>query len=251
MNTDIHALSGAYAVDALDDLERARFERHLAECEDCREEVAGLAETAALLAGTVEVAPPAHLKDRVMADIAMVRPLPPQISSQPTASTTSTHPTRSTRRLRFAPRMMAAAAAVVVLGAGAAAVFHPWTDQAGQQSVSLADQVLSAPDASRQTVALDGGAEATLYRSPSLKKAVLVTKAMPALPSDKVYELWLQTTQGVMVPAGLMKSAGNQKFVLEGDAAAAQAAGITVEPAGGSQVPTSDAIALFEFGDAT
>ena len=30
--TEIHALSGAYAVDALDDLERAAFERHLGEC---------------------------------------------------------------------------------------------------------------------------------------------------------------------------------------------------------------------------
>ena len=30
-SADIHALSGAYAVDAVDDLERARFERHLQE----------------------------------------------------------------------------------------------------------------------------------------------------------------------------------------------------------------------------
>ena len=46
MNTpesaDIHALSGAYAVDAVDDIERAEFERHLATCADCREEVAEL-----------------------------------------------------------------------------------------------------------------------------------------------------------------------------------------------------------------
>ena len=36
MTGDIHALSGAYAVDALDDIERAQFERHLAECPACR-----------------------------------------------------------------------------------------------------------------------------------------------------------------------------------------------------------------------
>ena len=50
MNTpepaDIHALSGAYAVDAVDDIERAEFERHLATCADCREEVAGFRSTA-------------------------------------------------------------------------------------------------------------------------------------------------------------------------------------------------------------
>ena len=39
MSGDIHALSGAYAVDAVDDLERAMFERHLAQCGTCRAEV--------------------------------------------------------------------------------------------------------------------------------------------------------------------------------------------------------------------
>jgi len=40
MNThdsaDIHALSGAYALDAVDDIERAEFERHLAACPPCQ-----------------------------------------------------------------------------------------------------------------------------------------------------------------------------------------------------------------------
>ena len=36
---DIHALSGAYAVDALDETERAEFERHLTGCPSCRDEV--------------------------------------------------------------------------------------------------------------------------------------------------------------------------------------------------------------------
>ena len=39
MNADIHGLSGAYAVDALDDVERAEFERHLAQCPECQAEV--------------------------------------------------------------------------------------------------------------------------------------------------------------------------------------------------------------------
>ncbi|MBU2075761.1 MAG: zf-HC2 domain-containing protein, partial [Actinobacteria bacterium] len=41
---DVHALSGAYAVDALDDIERAQFERHLVECAECRAEVDSLRE---------------------------------------------------------------------------------------------------------------------------------------------------------------------------------------------------------------
>jgi anti-sigma factor RsiW len=50
MTSDIHALSGAYAIDALDDIERAQFERHLAECAECRAEVDSLREAAGLLA---------------------------------------------------------------------------------------------------------------------------------------------------------------------------------------------------------
>ena len=49
MRPDVHALAGAYALDALPADEQQRFERHLASCEACAEEVRGLAETAALL----------------------------------------------------------------------------------------------------------------------------------------------------------------------------------------------------------
>ena len=54
MTSDIHALSGAYAIDALDDIERAQFERHLAECAECRDEVDSLREAAGLLVETAD-----------------------------------------------------------------------------------------------------------------------------------------------------------------------------------------------------
>ena len=73
---DVHALSGAYAVDALDDIERAQFERHLAECPACTAEVQSLRETAALLAETTAIAPSKELRARILADITTVRPLP-------------------------------------------------------------------------------------------------------------------------------------------------------------------------------
>ena len=64
MSGDIHALSGAYAVDAVDDFERAQFERHLTGCPDCRLEVASLREGAALLAEIVAQPAPDALRDR-------------------------------------------------------------------------------------------------------------------------------------------------------------------------------------------
>ena len=75
MSPDLHHLSGAYAVDALDDVERASFEEHLAVCADCRAEVAELSATAHSLASLTEVAPPPSLRASVLTGIAQVRPL--------------------------------------------------------------------------------------------------------------------------------------------------------------------------------
>src|SRR3954469_14451175 len=64
---EVHALIGAYALDALDDLERARFERHLAACVPCRDEVSGLRRTAVRLADAAAVPPPPRVREQVLA----------------------------------------------------------------------------------------------------------------------------------------------------------------------------------------
>ena len=237
MNSDIHALSGAYVIDALDDLERARFETHLADCADCREEVRTLSGAASLLGASASAEPPPGLRDRVLADIATVRPLPP------VGAPVVPPPAQVKRRRRWA-ELVAAAAAVVALGTGVA-VWQPWDDP----PVPVAEQVISAPDAAEQTIPAEGGGTVTLVRSASLGKAVVETRDLPSLPSGKVYELWLQDPAGQMVRAGEMPAAVTQTFVLDGDAAAAIGAGITVEPEGGSDQPTSEPIALFDFKD--
>jgi anti-sigma factor RsiW len=248
MNPDIHALSGAYAVDSLDDLERARFEAHLADCAACLEEVASLVEAAGLLGATAATEPPAGLRDRVLADIATVRPLPPVAPVGAPVATPAVTPAvpRHVVRRRRLPALLAAAAAIVVLGTGVT-VWHPWQDDTTHHGPSAADRVIQAADVSKQTVSMSGGVEMTLYRSASLGRAVLTTQNMPSPPSGKVYELWLQNPAGQMEPAGLMPVAANQKILLDGDAKVATAAGITVEPEGGSPAPTTDPIALFDF----
>ena len=235
--TEIHALSGAYAVDALDDIERAQFERHLAECAECRAEVASLRSTAALLAETSATAPPEGLRERVLADIGTVRPLPPAVGK----------PTAPRRRFRLAA-LAAAAAVIAVVGVGVA-VTQPWDDDTSQIQVSAVDRVLQAEDAESYTNTIDGS-EATLVRSPSLNQAVLVTKDMAPPPDGKVYELWLDHKQVGMVPAGLMAQGGEQQILLDGDPATAIGAGITVEPAGGSEEPTLPPVTLFAFEQA-
>ncbi len=164
--SEIHALTGAYAVDALDDIERAQFERHLAECASCSAEVLELRETAAVLAEDSMTQPPAALRDRVLSEIATVRPLPPRVS-QGVSSESSGESSRAvdhqaSRRTRWTS-LVAAAAAVVALGVGGTAVWNQVNDDAGQ-TISATDQVLAAEDAERATVELGEGATATLVQ---------------------------------------------------------------------------------------
>ena len=63
-----HTLAGAYAMDALDGLDQARFERHLARCQECSREVTGLREATARLAVAAAALPPAALKELLRAE---------------------------------------------------------------------------------------------------------------------------------------------------------------------------------------
>jgi len=228
--SDIHALVGAYAVDALDDIERAAFERHLAECPACQSEVAGLLEAAAMIGSAVAAEPPAGLRDRVLADIATVRPLPPPVE-RPTVSSITGGRTRFRRRA-----LVAAAAAVIALGAGAAVV-QPWDDNTSPQQLTASEQLLaSADDAETFTDEVDGGGEVTVVRSSAANQAVLVASGLPEPPEGSVYELWL-IHEGDMVPAGLI-SGGEHELPLKGDPATALGFGITIEADGGS--PTGE-----------
>jgi anti-sigma factor RsiW len=54
---DVHGLTGAYALDALDTGERRVFEEHLAACPSCTVEVEQLREAIARLGAAQEVTP--------------------------------------------------------------------------------------------------------------------------------------------------------------------------------------------------
>ena len=234
--TDVHALSGAYAVDALDDLERAKFERHLSECADCQAEVASLREASAHLADTVAATPPPSLRDSVLAGITTVRPLPPPVPEGT--------PGRAGRRFRF---LVAAAAAVVAIGGGVAIV-QPWDDDSSPH-LSATERVLRAADAESWTKEFPDGSRATVTRSTSLKQAVLETEDLSPAPAGLVYELWLR--QGdELVPAGFVPDSPDNQVLLSGDAATAEGAGITIEPDGGSPEPSDRVVHLFDFESA-
>ncbi|HEY3462938.1 MAG TPA: anti-sigma factor [Gaiellaceae bacterium] len=64
---DLHDLTAAYALDALDPDEAEAYEKHLGQCEECREQLAELNGAAANLAfGPAAPAPPARLRAAIL-----------------------------------------------------------------------------------------------------------------------------------------------------------------------------------------
>lgn len=263
MNPDTHSLAGAYAVDAVIDEERSSFEIHLDLCADCRAEVAELCAAAATLAVDVELTPPPALRASVLSVISQTRQLSPiesveQVQSagdpvqptQPAPVSTPATPTSAPvdelaarRRFRVQPWLAAAAAAAVLTVGGL--VWQPWDDSA--PPLTATEQVLRSSDAQRLEQPM-GASEIAIVRSPSHKRAVFVADAMPTPPPGKAYQLWLDLPRQGMVSAGLIPtSSASVTVLLDGDASAATGAGITLEPAAGSEKPTTTPVALFSF----
>jgi anti-sigma-K factor RskA len=240
--TDIHALVGAYALDAVDDLERASFDRHLTDCETCRLEVDELRETAARLADTTWSAPPPRLRTEVMAAIGQTRQLAPAFPK----------PAKSAHWRRYT----AAAAAAVVLagGAGAAA----WTVQAervrderalaeaAQQREARTRAILAAPDLVVRTAPMIGGGKVTVASS-ALQDAGVVLLGADAAPSDgRVFELW--TIRGTTATsAGVLDPGQNSAVQIVNGLPGSDAFGVTMEPPGGSPTPTQPLVATVQL----
>src|ERR1700745_3735030 len=77
---DLHSLSGAYALDALEPgAERDRFTRHLSRCQSCAGEVRGFREVATAMAFAAAAEAPPGMRDRVLAAAARTRQVPPDV----------------------------------------------------------------------------------------------------------------------------------------------------------------------------
>lgn len=285
MSPDLHHLSGAYAVDALDEGERAAFEQHLAGCPDCRAEVAELAAAAGSLASAVEAAPPPELRAAVLSRISTVRPLPPlggddgvrvaggapaadrgvpasakggtegvpdggpdegREAKPPEGDRHERHEDsgRSARVVplrRRASTWFAAAAAAVLLAVGGL-VWSPWSDPVETSPLA---QVQSADDAMRVS-STKGDVTAEVTYSRRLGRAAFTVDGLPPAPEGKTYQLWYVGTDEVPRSAGLLTPGadGTGQLLLQGDVNSVAAVGMTLEPAGGSERPTTDPVVV-------
>ncbi len=235
---DLHTLTGVYALDALENTERERFEHHLQRCQPCSHEVRGLHETATRLALAVAEPPPPGLRDRVLSMAARTRQHPPVMDQRPVPQP----------RSAWVPRLAGIAAAVAVAVAVALGITQSATQgkldrvQAQEQAI---EAVLNAPDARIVSHRSSVGGTATVVFSEARHKMIFTTSGLPPLPDNKVYELWL-IAPGSNRPAGLLPPprGGRTAPVLAAGLAAGDQAGVTVEAGGSAQPTTTPIVAI-------
>jgi hypothetical protein len=246
---DLHLLTGAYALDAIDGPERDTFERHMRRCRACDNEVRGLAETATSLAMIAAEPPPSGLRSRVLAATAVTRQLPPVPTAD--AAGQSRRPRRvATPWIPWLATGIAIACLAIAVGFGVVGVSDQHRLSVLQAQSRAVAAVLAAPDARIASQSTSRGGTATVVVSRSENAVVVSTSGLPPLPASRVYQLWLigppRTRSAGLLPAA---SAGRTALVLATGLRAGDQVGMTVEPAGGTSKPTTKPILLMSLPD--
>jgi anti-sigma-K factor RskA len=161
---------GAYALDALPELEAEVFERHMLRCDSCREQVERLQPSVDALPRAVPQVPaPPGLKTRLMTEVRAD-------AERRRAGAVGT--VRSRPALAWAT----AAAAAVVVGFAAYGVIDLARGTASSETVSaMVDTQRLAPGASARVDVLDDG-----------DAAILRVRGLPSPGAGRVYQVWLK-----------------------------------------------------------
>lgn len=228
MSTDLHTLSGAFALDALSAEEAEQFRQHLDACPACRQEVRELQQAAARMGASEAVAPPSDLKQRVLAAADRTPQLPPHSSAGNVIQVA---------RHRWGARLLSAAAAVVLIVAGAFAVGQ-LSDEPSEQLAEGVVRVFEADDANTATMQTANGGKISVATSPELGEMAVDTDELPALDEAHVYQLWAIRDGAVSSVGVLEPDKGASMQMPDPDTEVA----ITVEPVGGSRQPTTEPI---------
>ncbi|HWB55373.1 MAG TPA: anti-sigma factor [Gaiellaceae bacterium] len=225
---EIHDLSAAYALDALDADERVAFEEHLAHCGECRSAVASFQDAAAELAYDAEAPPPPPaLRERILAEAAREHP--------------NVVPLRRRRWALPVAATVAAAAAViaVALGIWAVDLSRQLDDErAASQSSREAAQLLADPTA--RHIPLEGADGVLVVDAEG--KGWLVVRGLDEAPSDKTYEAWVVQDDRTTA-AGIFAGGGAPTVVALADPVPDGArVAVTVEQEGGVEQPTQEPV---------
>jgi anti-sigma-K factor RskA len=244
MTADMHALSGAYALDAVDDIERAAFTRHLAECEPCRIEVAEFREVTSRL-GALDDEPPARLRDSVLAAVAQTR----QVGADQLVPRDTT-PAARAERWRRATLAVAAAAVLAVVATWAVMEQRVAGERAQVQTLRSEREriyaVMNARDVQMRGADLPTGGRIAAAVSDTERGGVAMLAGLSSPPAGQTYQLWV-VAGDTSTPAALLPVGVNGGTLVFDWTAGAEAFSITREPVSGSPAPTMPALATIDL----
>ncbi len=231
--SDIHALVAPYALDAVTELDRRRFDAHLPECESCTNQLAGFAATAAGLGASQAMTPPAHLRAQILSTVAAL----------PQDRAFAQKDSRRTWRRLLPAAAVAAALVIPVAGTATYMADRPGVSADPAANTSAVSSVLAAPDAATRSEAVAGGGNVRVVTSRARGAAVVAADHLPALASGKTYQIWTLASGGATSRGTFATST----IVAAHRLASADRVAVTVEPDGGSPRPTSLPIAVLKL----
>jgi anti-sigma-K factor RskA len=272
---ELRELSGGYALGVLDEPDRRAFEAHLATCATCSAEVRDLTEVAATLALDLpQIDPPPALRERVLrAAIGADRSEGAgDAIDEPGAQSRGVDRIGRGRTVKAGWRqpvlaMLSAAAVLVALALGVYAasllrriesleqqlrVAADREARSQQQVVQLraasdtatqVRRILAAGDLKRVDLAGTKAAPAVAGRafwSPT-QGLVVAFANLPPTEAGRVYQLWVIPPGGDPIGAGLLDLESDGRALTLARPGTSDRVGtvaITLEPAGGSAVPT-------------
>ncbi|MBD5786131.1 anti-sigma factor [Cellulosimicrobium terreum] len=242
IRSDVHDLLPAYALDAVDDLERRAVERLLASDPDARRELDEYRDVVSAFA--VDHEPPASVRDAVLARVADTPQLGAQSTSRATAGRSAGEPVHAaSARARVRWGLVAAAAAVVLaIGVPTTVAVRATQEQSRLQAqADTVSRMLADPSATIVRGDVTGGGEASVLVAGD--DFLFRATDLPDAGDDQDYQLWVVDAEGAATSAGVLSAEGGTAEQLVEDVPGAAVA-VTVEPEGGSEQPTTDPIVV-------
>lgn len=259
---DVRDLLPAYALDAVDDVERRAVERVLATDPDARRELDEYRDVVAAFA--VESAPPPGLRDAVLARVAATagtgaapgtvtgaRSVAGSDEAPGTGTDTSAGEgtgdgvvvdlaaARRARRRRWTGLAAAVAAVVAVAVPTTVAVRATQEQSRLEAQADAIERMLADPDATILHGDVAGGGQASVLAAGD--DMFFRASDLPDAGDDRDYQLWVVEPDGAVVSAGVLDvQDGSTSRLVQGEPGVGMA--VTVEPAGGSEQPTADPV---------
>jgi anti-sigma-K factor RskA len=241
-NERFEDLKDAYVLGALPEEERLSFEDYLAAHPERQAEVDELGAVAGLLAFSApEQEPSQELRSRVME---MIETEPRRVGGHSTFA-------RFGDYLSVKSLALGAAALLVIGLLSWNLTLQGQVEDAQSQVQNLQGQVADAQAQQTRTIELKGawaeqGATAEVA-SMQKNEIILVARNMPSVPEGRTCQIWV-ISDDVPKPSGLFQPDGNGTATpITNSITKADVIAVTVEPAGGSEQPTSDPVLLAEL----